>query len=75
MRKANISAGKLPIVGGLFGDTWDMPDNPELIDDTFDGLYGFVSGVIGVFDDDTLPTYCYDNVTEAYWAINRNFVL
>mgnify|MGYP000848373168 CR=1 FL=1 len=74
MRKQNIRDGKLPIVGALF-DGWGMPANPEPVEDTFSALYGFVSGVVGVFDEDTLPTYCYDNITEAYWAINRNFIL
>lgn len=56
-------------------ESWGMPENPEPITDTFDALYGVVKGVVGVFDADTLPVYCYNNITESYWAINRNFVL
>lgn len=73
MRKSNIENGKLPIVGVF--DDWSLPANIEVIQDTFDALYGLVQGVVEVFDDDTLPVYCYNNITEAYWAINRNFIL
>ena len=52
-----------------------MPIVKEPVQDTLDTMFGFASGVVGVFDEDTLPTYCYDNITEAYWAINRNFIL
>jgi len=74
VRKSNINARKLPVVGALFDD-WGLPASIEPVEDTFSMLYGVVSGVVGVFDEDTLPVYCYDNITEAYWAINRNFIL
>jgi hypothetical protein len=75
VRHKNIKERKLPVVGKLFDSDWGMPVVKEPVEDTFNSLFGFVTGVVGVFDDETLPVYCYDNITEAYWAINRNFIL
>ena len=75
MRSAkNRAEKKLPIVGALF-DSFGVPAITAPVTVTFDALYGFVRGVVEVFEEDTLPVYCYNNITEAYWAINRNFIL